>query len=150
MGRPRGSKNKPKNLAENSPPEERLRRRQVLQGAAALGSPGEPKRRGRPPGSKNQPKVEVDKVVSEVAKPVEAEFLRRGRPPGTKNRPKPSTTGGTGEFMPGDDVLIDGKIKATYIRVYTYMHSEVQFTSDPTGMFRTLATHRLSLSKEGP
>ena len=63
MGRPKGSKNKPK-IVENDVP----------------------KRRGRPPGSKNKTKVMDEQVIenrdgNDVPK-------RRGRPPGSKNKTK--------------------------------------------------------------
>ena len=53
----------------------------------------EPKRRGRPPGSKNKPKQDVP-TESVPTKPAETETpntsepKRRGRPPGSKNKPK--------------------------------------------------------------
>jgi len=65
-GRPKGSKNKPKDhLPENT---------------------DTPKKRGRPVGSKNKPKdTDVSKDISETPK-------KRGRPVGSKNKPKDTDT----------------------------------------------------------
>ena len=63
-GRPKGSKNKPK----DTPTE----------------VPNEPKKRGRPKGSKNKPKDTSTEVPPEPKK--------RGRPKGSKNKPKDTST----------------------------------------------------------
>ena len=59
-GRPKGSKNNPKNASQEVP--------------------SEPKKRGRPKGSKNNPKNAPQEVPSEPKK--------RGRPKGSKNKSK--------------------------------------------------------------
>lgn len=78
MGRPKGSKNKPKTpaVAPTIDP-------------ATLPPAEVPKKRGRPPGSKNAPKSNIPQatqapVTTEVPK-------RRGRPPGSKNKAKDGT-----------------------------------------------------------
>jgi hypothetical protein len=50
---------------------------------ASAPSAAAPKRRGRPPGSKNKPKSAAAAAPAPAAAP-----KRRGRPPGSKNRPK--------------------------------------------------------------
>ena len=91
-GRPKGSKNKPKDdLPEiTDTPKKRGRP------AGSKNKPKEPdvskdisetpKKRGRPAGSKNKPKVtDVSKDISETPK-------KRGRPAGSKNKPKDTDT----------------------------------------------------------
>lgn len=69
MGRPKGSKNKPKNIDPSALPPAEV-----------------PKKRGRPPGSKNKPK---DNSASATPATTEAP-RRRGRPPGSKNKARGS------------------------------------------------------------
>lgn len=76
MGRPKGSKNKPKDQAVEVvvPP----------QGQPEVAA----KRRGRPPGIKNKPKADSDTPApAPVAQPNPTPG-RRGRPPGSKNTPR--------------------------------------------------------------
>ncbi|RTL07801.1 hypothetical protein EKK58_01250 [Candidatus Dependentiae bacterium] len=75
MGRPKGSKNKPKNTAVAPTID-----------PSTLPAAEVPKKRGRPPGSKNKAKDNIPQATkapetNEVPK-------RRGRPPGSKNKPK--------------------------------------------------------------
>jgi len=74
IGRPKGSKNKPKEATAAIPV-------QVSTPAATTSNT----RIGRPPGSKNKPKVAP---VSVPAAPVQTTTKRIGRPPGSKNKPK--------------------------------------------------------------
>lgn len=61
----------------------------VAVSAAAVAATVAPKRRGRPPGSKNTPKAVVAKKTAPKAKKVtKVKAAKRGRPPGSKNKPK--------------------------------------------------------------
>lgn len=75
MGRPKGSKNKPKTpaVAPTIDP-------------ATLPPAEVPKKRGRPPGSKNTLKPSVPQATQPPA--TSEAPKRRGRPPGSKNKPK--------------------------------------------------------------
>ena len=108
MGRPKGSKNKPKDPSapkrrgrppgsKNKPPETPPKRRGRPPGSKnkpkdavppAAAVPAVPKRRGRPPGSKNKPKDAADRAAQAAAVAAAAPPKRRGRPPGSKNKPK--------------------------------------------------------------
>lgn len=64
----------------------------VAVSAAAVAATVAPKRRGRPPGSKNTPKAVVAKKTAPKAKKVtKVKAAKRGRPPGSKNKVKKAT-----------------------------------------------------------
>ncbi len=75
MGRPKGSKNKPKVPAVASTID-----------PSTLPPAEVPKKRGRPAGSKNAPKPSVPQATQPPA--TDEVPKRRGRPPGSKNKPK--------------------------------------------------------------
>lgn len=95
MGRPKGSKNKPKvitpeNAALSIPEVPVAKKGSAVPVVAAPGTEV-PKRRGRPPGSTNKPKVANGEPGFVTAVPTAPAITgevpkRRGRPPGSKNK----------------------------------------------------------------